>query len=443
MKADAARAYILASEQPTQNVSEYQKQALRIYFELQDDEQVLLIGMKLFIKHPHEAEIAYALASIFLKQGKDDLLPPFRKPLTDSSNPKHLLLATRLLTNDLGDEANLHLARKILSKHAADATFRFIYLIFCREFCEYDAVEKHQRDLDAIIASGNHEIFRKDNAFYNFTWCADESINRLAEATTPTMPANITQERRQVPHVWGEKIRIGYLSADFFDDHATMKLLRRVLEVHDRDRFEVTLFCHTPLHFITEDDTLRSQWGKVVRIHDLSDQAAAQLIREHNIDILVDLKGHTHFTRAAILNHKTAPIHVSWLGYPGSTIHIDLDYVIGDPYVLPEVCKPLYDEKLCRLPESYQPNDAVHRPLPEAGHARRAGASGRCLRLRLLQRQPQDIAEDDRAVDPDPEAGAKQRDLDHGAASAHGSQYHQEVSAGGISLEADLLCPRS
>lgn len=50
-----------------------------------------------------------------------------------------------------------------------------------------------------------------------------------------------------MPHEWGKKIRIGYLSSDFFDKHATMKLIRRVLELHDRDRFEVTLFCHSIL----------------------------------------------------------------------------------------------------------------------------------------------------------------------------------------------------
>ncbi|MGO7770911.1 hypothetical protein ACC736_39470, partial [Rhizobium ruizarguesonis] len=51
-----------------------------------------------------------------------------------------------------------------------------------------------------------------------------------------------------------------------------------------------------------------------------------------------------------------APVHVGWLGFPGSTVNVDLDYVIGDHFVLTEVAKHFYHEKLCRLPESYQTN---------------------------------------------------------------------------------------
>jgi predicted O-linked N-acetylglucosamine transferase (SPINDLY family) len=61
---------------------------------------------------------------------------------------------------------------------------------------------------------------------------------------------------------------------------------------------------------------------------------------------------------------------VTWLGYPGSVPGVGLDYTISDRIVTPDSSKPHYEEKLCRLPECYQPNDSVSRPRPRP--ARRA-----------------------------------------------------------------------
>lgn len=176
------------------------------------------------------------------------------------------------------------------------------------------------------------------------------------------------RKRRARPHKWAEKIRIGYLSADFFPTHATMRLLGDVLRRHDRQRFEITLFCHTPPHQTNgpEARAARAAWGEVVDLNGLDNGAAAARIRARNIDILVDLKGHTTHSRVALLNYGLAPVQATWLGFPGSVVEIDLDYVIGDRFVLPDTSKPFYHEKFCRLPESYQPNDPQSRPLPEA-----------------------------------------------------------------------------
>ncbi|MGO8323235.1 glycosyl transferase, partial [Rhizobium johnstonii] len=83
------------------------------------------------------------------------------------------------------------------------------------------------------------------------------------------------------------------MSSDFWDRHATMKLLQRILELHDNDRFEVTLFCHTGPEYLKHNTIDRSRWGRIVTVHVFSDQAVLEVVREHNIDIMVDLKGHT------------------------------------------------------------------------------------------------------------------------------------------------------
>lgn len=232
----------------------------------------------------------------------------------------------------------------------------------------FDECEVEDQRFLAQLKEGDPRYLAVEKPFDHITWCADEALNARQTRVPHARPftAASRAERRARPHVFGEKIRIGYLSNDFCDQHATMRLFQGVLMQHDRDAFEVTLFCHTPDGLIKRDTGLRRQYGKIVPIGHLTDDKAADLIRSHRIDILVDLKGHTKGARANIVNLGVAPIQVAYLGFPGSGIGIDCDYVLSDRIVTPNTSKPHYHEKLCRLPESYQANDDTHRPLPPA-----------------------------------------------------------------------------
>lgn len=128
----------------------------------------------------------------------------------------------------------------------------------------------------------------------------------------------------------------------------------------------MTLFCNTNEQMIRNDRGLRQTYPNLVQIGHLEDQEAAKLIRSHGVDILVDLKGHTKGARIGVINIGGAPIQVAYLGYPGSGTGIDCDYVIGDRIVLPAESRPFYHEKFCLLPDSYQANDNIHRPRPQA-----------------------------------------------------------------------------
>ena len=83
----------------------------------------------------------------------------------------------------------------------------------------------------------------------------------------------------------------------------------------------------------------------------------AQHIFEHQIDILIDLKGYTGFGRPEILALRPAPIQVNYLGYPGSMGADFIDYLIADPIIIPEGHAQDYSETVMRLPDTYQPTD--------------------------------------------------------------------------------------
>lgn len=160
----------------------------------------------------------------------------------------------------------------------------------------------------------------------------------------------------------GERLRIGYLSSDFYG-HATMHLMMGVLEAHDSTKVDIQLFDYSP----ERDDhfTRRLAATGLPRhnLRELSDEAAARLIADQRLHILVDLKGYTTGARQGITALRPAPVIVNWLGYPGSLGHPRLaDYLIGDATVTPPAHAEHFSETLALMPHSYQPNDR-DRPL--------------------------------------------------------------------------------
>lgn len=154
-----------------------------------------------------------------------------------------------------------------------------------------------------------------------------------------------------------DKIRVGYLSADFHQ-HATSQLLAEVIERHDRSRFDISAYSYGPDDGSPMRARMRAAFDHFHDIAELSWEAAADAIRKDGIDILVDLKGWTHDARLDILAVRPAPVIVSWLGYPGTLGAPGMaDYIIGDPCVTPLAHADGYSETIVQLPHSYQPND--------------------------------------------------------------------------------------
>jgi predicted O-linked N-acetylglucosamine transferase (SPINDLY family) len=79
----------------------------------------------------------------------------------------------------------------------------------------------------------------------------------------------------------------------------------------------------------------------------------AARIRAHQIDILVDLSGHTANHRLLVMAQKPAPVQISWLGYPGSTGLSTIDYRCSDPVADPaDDPYRVGNEQVLRLPQT-------------------------------------------------------------------------------------------
>jgi predicted O-linked N-acetylglucosamine transferase (SPINDLY family) len=152
------------------------------------------------------------------------------------------------------------------------------------------------------------------------------------------------------------KIRIGYFSADFYN-HATTYLIAELFERHNKSKFELIAFSFGP----DKKDEMRSRvsnaFDQFIDVVAMSDKSIAQLSRELEIDIAVDLKGLTQDTRLGIFSYNAAPIQVSYLGYPGTLGADYIDYLIADKTLVPHESQKQYSEKIVYLPNSYQVND--------------------------------------------------------------------------------------
>jgi protein O-GlcNAc transferase len=165
------------------------------------------------------------------------------------------------------------------------------------------------------------------------------------------------------------RLRVGYISPDF-RDHCQSLFTMPLFAHHDKKQFEI--FCYTN-SAQTDAVTVRlrgyaDHWRDV---YQRNDDQVADLIRQDEIDILVDLTLHMAHNRLLVFARKPAPIQVTWLGYPGSTGLDTIDYRLTDPYLDPPGQNDsFYSEKSVRLPATfwcYQPSALDGETPPEVG----------------------------------------------------------------------------
>ena len=225
-------------------------------------------------------------------------------------------------------------------------------LLFTRmRVCDWRGYDERMRDYLASVNKGD----------LTSPWCClsligdpalhHEVARRFAETK---YPASLIRGVRP-PHQPGDRIRIGYYSADFYS-HATMLLIAEMLKNHDRQRFEIFGFFFGPHANEAAQIRAATYFDQFIDVNSMSDMDVVALSRKLKVDIAVDLKGYTQYQRAGIFAARCAPIQVNYLGYPGSMGAQFIDYIIADKWVIPAQSRSYYTEKVVSLPQCYQPN---------------------------------------------------------------------------------------
>jgi predicted O-linked N-acetylglucosamine transferase (SPINDLY family) len=149
----------------------------------------------------------------------------------------------------------------------------------------------------------------------------------------------------------GRPIRVGVVSADL-RNHSVGFFLEGVLRKLDRKSLVLVAYVSQEA-----DDALSERikpfFEEWLNVRNLSDAQLADRISGDNIDLLLDLSGHTLDNRLLTFARKPAPVQVTWLGYPGTTGLESMDFIIADAVTIPPNEERFYTEKVWRLPETY------------------------------------------------------------------------------------------
>jgi len=177
-----------------------------------------------------------------------------------------------------------------------------------------------------------------------------------------------------LPHLWqGERydhdrIRIAYLSADFHN-HVTAALTAEMFERHDRERFHIMAMSFGP----DDGSAMRARLIKTFdHFHDArqqSDRQVAELLKALEIDIAVDLGGHTSGARPWVLAHRPCPVQAKYMGYPGTSGSDFIDYLIADRTVVPPDQERFFSERIVALPDTLWVTDTARAVLPAPSRA--------------------------------------------------------------------------
>jgi protein O-GlcNAc transferase len=164
-------------------------------------------------------------------------------------------------------------------------------------------------------------------------------------------PASGQHEPHANPRDPHRRLHVGYVSADF-RHHSAANAILPILRSHDRS--QVTVYCYSgvtvpdPVTGLCQQ--LADQWRDTAH---LSDEQMAALIRQDEIDVLVDLSGHSRANRLTVFSRQPAPVQVTAWGYATGTGLDTIGYFLADEVVVPEAARAFYSEMVVNLPSVF------------------------------------------------------------------------------------------
>ncbi len=209
--------------------------------------------------------------------------------------------------------------------------------------------------LRKAVALDPGDLYAYSNLLFALTYGMEhdpEEIIRVARHYGSKV-SQATPRRFTDWHLTGpdKKLHLGFVSGDF-RRHPVGYFFAALLQHLDKSALEISAY---PTSRFEDDLTARikplcDHWQS---INHLNNVEAAALIHRDGPQILIDLSGHTAFSRLELFAYKPAPVQVSWLGYCGTTGIQEMDYLLGDPLVTPPDEENHFTERIWRLPETY------------------------------------------------------------------------------------------
>jgi predicted O-linked N-acetylglucosamine transferase (SPINDLY family) len=218
--------------------------------------------------------------------------------------------------------------------------------------CNWDSIAE---DVNLIPELGTLEKHVSPFALLSLEDSPDRHLTRSKIYAKAKYPQKILSPKDK-PSKRPKRIRIGYFSTDF-KEHPVAYLIAKVLEQHNRDKFEV---CGYSIHGTSSCEMrqrLEKSFDSFTDVQSMSDKDISLRARQDKIDIAIDLNGYTQNSRTGVFAYRAAPIQINYLGYPGTLGADFMDYIVADPVLIPEDKRWHYSEQIIYMPNTYQPTD--------------------------------------------------------------------------------------
>ena len=252
--------------------------------------------------------------------------------------------------NSFNNLGNLNLLR-IAQTNNIDDTVNNVYL---KSLLLCDKNNEHRKK-ELVLSN---MIF---NNLYNWKLSAEETFKKSCiwydYFKKDDKLSAISNRLNRIINPENKRIKIGYMSCDFIT-HPVGFMFNSILKNHNVDEFEIMCYdCSDTGKRINDklSQELRNYNNAVWKdLNDTTDEEALNILIDDELDILVDMMGHTRNTRMNVLQYKPAKIIISYFAYPSTNGLKEIDYRFTDKYATPIECQKYFVEKLYYLPNGFQ-----------------------------------------------------------------------------------------
>tara|TARA_B100000780_G_scaffold100583_1_gene70227 strand:+ start:107 stop:1786 length:1680 start_codon:yes stop_codon:yes gene_type:complete len=298
------------------------------------------------------------------KKSKEDLVwasSIFKQAYLKERQTNHGLLALVNFINTSVDIKNFHEVeinfKEIFSyfeeTHELHDHNEVLILAILRVYKYLNNLEKILYYLEILVDRKNCKISTICSYIYYNCFKNDqpqEFFFEQAKLLDKTLPKYEEGKLAKINNNKNKKISLAFLSSDIARKHSITYFLKTILSKYDKNKYKIFLILNN-----AEEDFTTNAFKELVdesfNIKGLDDIKAINLIRQQNIDIIIDIMGLTSDNRIALLKNRLAPIQISWLGYCNTTGLENMDYIISDKNLIFQDEENLYTEKIIFLPK--------------------------------------------------------------------------------------------
>jgi protein O-GlcNAc transferase len=340
----------------------------KAFYEIGDFDQAMACYQRSIQIKSDNVNVLYDMGLAYRAQGRiNDMIACYEKALQIKPNSPetHYNLAVAYKKLEKMKQAFSHCRKALelqpdfgeafgylirLHQHSCDWK-RFKNLSTQLDALTKETIEKGKKTAEAPMLSIRRHADPRKNLAVAKSW-SDSISRRMSNSEI-----NFSFDDRKVHK---KKIVVGYLSNDF-KNQAVTHLMVGLFRSHNRKKFKILCFSHGKDDGSDYRRQIKQHCDQFIDIEKLPHEGAAKRINEQQVDILVDLMGHTRGNRLEICALRPAPIQAGYLGFLGSTGSDFIDYIITDKIVTPKEHAPFYSEKFVYLPHCYQVNNNYQR----------------------------------------------------------------------------------